>query len=705
MKKRAFPTLIALMLILGLLGLSAATAGAETPEMGYLDVSGHVLHLGGWLPDAPAQALRPRGDDNAAVKKAIYDALCARQNEIDISSYQVLIDNIGTLYHEVLNDNPDLFYVNGGFDYSPSGSYVASLWPDYNSTYSETDVAAYRSTLQGIIGMVDQGWSDVEKALFLHDYLVTHCEYDQIYSRYTAYDALVVGSSVCQGYALAYGDLCRKCGISAAYVSSVVNNHAWNLVTIGGGNFYVDCTWDDPLGFYEGYCTHAHFLVSKSTLAQNHKGDDWVSNAVNVYANDPTSSSYDNAWWSNTRTAVPLIGHIGAYALNDDSSHIFLRNMSSGSVTTLSLPQSAVWPVWGSSGYTTWMDNFSSLAALNDTFYFTLPTEVWSLSPTGEMNFVYALSEEESAQGYIYGIVNDHGTLYYAVATEYDASANRHALALGPVTVECDGFTYLVLDDGTASIVGCALTGEVIIPSTLDGYTVTNLAAQLFLGENGITAVTVPATVTSFGEDPTDNDWDDVFAYCADLTRIDVDADNPSFCSVDGVLYSKNQSTLISYPCSRPGEVYHTQADRLCCTSFASCQALKFLFIDNSDCWWYTYPFNYDPDLTVFYIPGGNTAQKVAQEQENGHVQDGSEGNTWCWLVSAEELHFLPAALNTIKEEAFRGTDIRYLIAPKSCTLIQTGAFADSALCYLRVGAGTQVEEGALPNGAVIERQ
>ena len=146
-----------------------------------------------------------------------------------------------------------------------------------------------------------------------------------------------------------------------------------------------------------------------------------------------------------------------------------------------------------------------------------------------------------------------------------------------------NGFSYTVLNDGTACITRCGLTGNIVIPAQIDGYTVTCLAAQLFYSKYGVTSVSIPATVTYFGDDPTDNGWDYVFSYCDSLTAISVDAQNPAFCSVDGVLYDKGRTMLINYPCNHPGEVYHVSAPILCCTSFASCQNLKFLFLDNPD--------------------------------------------------------------------------------------------------------------------------
>ena len=261
------------------------------------------------------------------------------------------------------------------------------------------------------------------------------------------------------------------------------------------------------------------------------------------------------------------------------------------------------------------------------------------------------------------------------------------------------------MSDGTASITRCDKSGNVVIPGTLDGFTVTNLASKLFYGVSGVTSVTIPATVTGFGDDPADNNWDYVFSYCYDLTRITVEQGNPVFCSVDGVLYSKDQATLICYPCSRAGAVYHAQPQTVCCTAFASNRNLKFLFLDEPDAWWYTYAFYNDPALTVFYVPGGAAAQKADMDRSDGRVQNGSSNNLWCSLVSSESLCRLPAGLRVISPEAFRGTELPWVIVPAGCTRIEKNAFTESGLVYLQAGTDTVIENGALPDSAVVERR
>jgi len=683
-----------------------AAASAESPETVWVDVSAQTLQAGGLLPEAVPQLYTPRGDPYADVKTEIYTALISKAEMINLRSYCLATKDVSGVFHSVLNENPELFYVDGDFRYSYDSNVVTSLYPSYDSSYTDEDVDTYRAAVQAVVGMLDPNWSDAEKFLFLHDYLVTHCEYDLTYSRYSAYDALVVGSAVCQGYALAFNDLCTQSGISAAVITSQDLDHAWNLVAVNGEYCYVDCTWDDPSNhWYEGYCAHSNFLLSRNTFAKSHNSTDWTNGTKNVYSSVATSSRYDSAWWQGVITAVARIGNLGAYTLKSDNAHIYLRDFLSSSVRELSLPDVAYWNVWNGNG-SYWVGNFSSSAALGGSFYFTMPTAIWSLSTTGEMNRVYSLTKVEQSAGYLYGMVSSGTSLYYNIGTEAcDTSFQRAEFSPGPAGGESNGFTYTVLADGTASITACTRSGKIVIPQTIDGYTVTNLASELFYGRSGITSVTIPATVRSFGEDSTNNNLDYVFSYCYDLTRIEVNKNNPTFCSVDGVLFSKDKTTLINYPCNHSGEVYHTEASVFCCTAFASCRNLKFLFIDKANTTWSTYTFYDTADLTAFYIPGGATEKQVKAERKNGRVQDGTSGNPWCALESTGALMYLPASLEQIEAEAFRGTEMPYLIAPAGCKRIEANAFADSALRYLRVGTQTVIENGALSSSVVVDRR
>lgn len=67
----------------------------------------------------------------------------------------------------------------------------------------------------------------------------------------------------------------------------------------------------------------------------------------------------------------------------------------------------------------------------------------------------------------------------------------------------------------------------------------------VFLGCSGLKKVTIPDTVTSIGERE--------FSECNSLAAIEVDAANPNFSSVDGVLFDKGRAFLLQYPRGRIG--------------------------------------------------------------------------------------------------------------------------------------------------------
>ena len=76
------------------------------------------------------------------------------------------------------------------------------------------------------------------------------------------------------------------------------------------------------------------------------------------------------------------------------------------------------------------------------------------------------------------------------------------------------------------------------------GYTipdvVTTIGDSAFSDCAILTGVVIPASVTSI--------VDHAFSYCHSLAAFTVDTANPAYSSLDGVLFNKNQTTLIQYP-------------------------------------------------------------------------------------------------------------------------------------------------------------
>jgi len=82
---------------------------------------------------------------------------------------------------------------------------------------------------------------------------------------------------------------------------------------------------------------------------------------------------------------------------------------------------------------------------------------------------------------------------------------------------------------------------NVVIPNSI-----TTIGNSSFYFCPGLTSVTLPGSVTNLGQL--------IFGYCLNLTNITVQATNPAFSSLNGVLFNKAQTTLIEFPCGLGGD-------------------------------------------------------------------------------------------------------------------------------------------------------
>lgn len=115
--------------------------------------------------------------------------------------------------------------------------------------------------------------SDIEKVKALHDWVCANTTYaaENINSPefHTDGSILLNDSTVCEGYAKAMNLLCNYAGIETYYIHS--NDHAWNIVKIGGHYFHVDSTWDDN-GDVKSY---AWFMRSDGEINDGGSHSNW----------------------------------------------------------------------------------------------------------------------------------------------------------------------------------------------------------------------------------------------------------------------------------------------------------------------------------------------------------------------------------------------------------------------------------------------
>ena len=95
---------------------------------------------------------------------------------------------------------------------------------------------------------------------------------------------------------------------------------------------------------------------------------------------------------------------------------------------------------------------------------------------------------------------------------------------------------------GEYAFANCAALKAASIPTS-----VTTIGNYAFF-RTGLTSVSIPASVTSLGANP--------FSGCGALTEIKAATDSKNFASVNGVLFNKDKTKLLAYPCGKTASSY-----------------------------------------------------------------------------------------------------------------------------------------------------
>ncbi len=398
------------------------------------------------------------------IAKKIYRGLAAHDSVIEIGGSQTYISTSN--YEEAMNivrsvlSSWDVGILTArssiGY-YFPSGGKMQIL-----PVYLEDDAdyaAAYQeltANLDEIVSGIDSSWSDAEKALYLHEYISLHYNYDTNYTNYTqsedilamhtAYGLLTKGKAVCDGYSSLYSMLLHRVGIDSELVECESMAHAWNMVCLDGRWYHVDTTWDDDkYKAHAGLVSHESFLKTSAemTLSGHTKDDsedDWKLASGRLTADLPSDDFYAGGFWNDCNTLIqPYQG--SWFAIHGNSSgnnttawfDLCDYDAASGTAEVTHLNSlDAKWARWyvfeNESRYYT--DTFVTPAIAGDTVYYTTPSAIYSLKENNQVSWLLDLTEEQKQQGYIYGMYLDGNVLHYYVSTSCQDTPNEYTVEI-----------------------------------------------------------------------------------------------------------------------------------------------------------------------------------------------------------------------------------------------------------------------------------
>ncbi len=197
-----------------------------------------------------------------------------------------------------------------------------------------------------------EGMSERETVFAAHDWLVENVTYDekmllaipkQTPDSENPYGALCLGQAICMGYTTSFQLFMDMLGIKCSIVrgegfgEDVWEEHAWNLVEVGGNYYHVDVTWDDFVPDEAGRIPfHIYTMVDDTAMEELHSWDHEKYPAATVF--DPSYYT-ENGFYAETAEEVREIQRRAS-----ESGLKWCEVMTPGDLTAFSSCVEYYWP-------------------------------------------------------------------------------------------------------------------------------------------------------------------------------------------------------------------------------------------------------------------------------------------------------------------------------------------------------------------------
>lgn len=230
------------------------------------------------------------GDDLGGVAEAAM-AHTGAPTEGDYLKWQYAGYGASTLSWSYGGSNPRCFMIT----YNITGYYT-----DTTQEYAvDTFVTEFKNSTA-----IQSATDDYEKIKAIYDWLCTNVVYDHknlndhaYMLKHTAYAAAINHTAVCQGYAVLFYRLALECGIDARVIAGKGKgangweDHAWNIVKLGGNYYLLDATWDATKELYQKPAKYDWFLKGSESFTSHNPGTE--QDTYDYTALGVSSTNYD----------------------------------------------------------------------------------------------------------------------------------------------------------------------------------------------------------------------------------------------------------------------------------------------------------------------------------------------------------------------------------------------------------------------------
>jgi len=313
--------------------------------------------------------------------------------------------------------------------------------------------------------------------------------------------------------------------------------------------------------------------------------------------------------------------------------------------------------------------------AEGDNLTWTLSCDsVLTISGTGAMTYPSTQLPWHSKKEYIKSVVIENGVTSIAFCAFYaDYSA------LTSVTIPNS-----VTNIGALAFAACTSLNSIEIPNS-----VTDIGQLAFYDCSSLKSVIIPNSVTNIGYGP--------FVGCTGLTSLTVETDNTNYCSLDGVMFSKDKTVLIQCPGGKQGAyMIPNGVANIALAAFEKCSSLTSIEIPNTVTNIGNEAFASCTSLTSVVIPNSVvsigedvfkycsylTSIDVASDNPNYSSIDGvlfnKEKTTLlrCPNGNTRTEYTIPDGVTTIGQRSFESCwQLNSIIIPDGVTTIEANAF------------------------------
>ena len=234
----------------------------------------------------------------------------------------------------------------------------------------------------------------------------------------------------------------------------------------------------------------------------------------------------------------------------------------------------------------------------------------------------------------------------------------------------------LVIPEGVDSIKNYAFLNYELLHSVIIPNGVTSIGSSAFAGCKNLTTMTIPSSVTLIG--------DGAFSGCSSLTSINVNENNLNYTSIDGALYNKDITTLITCPIAKIDVTIPSSVISIGDRAFVGCSSLTSINVNENNLKYTSIDgVLYNKDITTLITcPRGKSEVTIP----NRVTSIGDNAFEYC--VSLTSI-IIPNSVTSIGERAFQYcSSLTSLIMESAIPpTLGSSAIQKSTLIYIPDGA------------------